>query len=432
MKFWITVSVGIVVISAVGSATYVLYPGAFGMGSPPPIYAKPIETTSAPEESPQFEADRLIDRIASVRQGDAGDSRFVIRNDGKGDLELKLGSKNCSCTAIRIDKLVGSQKTTLTRFAKTKKLEDREKNKQLGTDRDKIEDAEEGAGNINPTGKVVLKPGETADFVMEWSTADDIVVDKVVHKRIEGEVLTNDPRREKTLVMFVVELDILPELVINPGYFNFGKLLDDEEHEYSLQIYSVIHDDLHVDLDPSSTSEVQVQLRPMTTEEKQKVDARSGYVATAVLRRNELAADTEGNYHGLVKFKTNLEKIPERAVSVTALVYAPIVVDPGRIGFEQASQNGTKPKTVEITAAGLGEAEALAVDENRIRVEVGEQGMIQASIRRRSPTTWRLEIGLKPTRHVGAFRAWVPVMDSKGQTRATVLVDGVVQGSSSP
>lgn len=432
MKFWITVCVGIVLISAVGSATFVLYPAAFGMGSPPPVYVQPTEETPPPADAPRVEFDRNIDTIADVRQGESGNSVFVIRNEGKSDLELRLGSKNCSCTAIRIDKQVGSEKKTLTRFAKTKKFEDHKKQKPLATEREAAHDATNDDSNINPTAKVFVKPGETAEFVMEWSTADDHVVDKVVHKRIEGEVLTNDPRPGKTIVQFFVELDILPELVVNPAYFNFGKLLDDEEHEYSLQIYSVVHDDLTVELDPASAKEIQVELRPMSEEEKKKVDAKSGYVATAVLRRNQLPADEEGNYLGMVKFKTNLERIPERSLSATAVVFAPIVVDPGRVRFEQVSQSGVEPKIVEITASDLGDGQTLAVDENRIRVDVGEKGMVKASIQQRSPTTWRLEIGLNPTRHVGAFRALVPVQDSKGETRATILVDGVVQGSSSP
>jgi hypothetical protein len=411
MRFWITLTLGIVLISAFGSAAYVYFPEAFGYGKAESAFVRSSVSPVSSQKLPLFEYDRVRDDVDKVRQFTQGSSVFHLRNDGEGDLQLHLGSKSCSCAAIRLDK----DGQTLLRFAATKEVEDLEKAQQENR-RDRAADAVEGRGNVNPTGKIVLRPGEQADFVVEWDAQDFVGV-----KTVTGAVLSSDPRSERREVEFVVRLNVYPELIVEPSLFSFGQLRDGQERQESIAVYSLVHEDLSVEFESATSSAVTVDVRPMTEEEKTASKAKSGFIATATVK-GRLPV---GDYSETVVFRTNLPQQAQRRVSVSGFVNGEIEVHPGRIDFRTASQAGGAKQRVSISAPALAEGETLVLDEKRIQTEP-EADVVGATLSRHEeyPQVWLAEVFIKPTKHVGPFKAWIPIADSKGQDRVTILVEG--------
>lgn len=411
MRFWLTLTAGIALISAFGSAAFVYFPEAFGYGKAESAFVRTSVSPVLSHKLPLFEYDRTRDDVDKVRQFTQGTSVFHLRNDGEGDLQLHLGSKSCSCAAIRLDK----DGQTLLRFAKTKEEEDAAQ-RQEENRRDHAADAVEGEGNLNPTGKIVLRPGEHADFVVEWDAQDFVGV-----KTVTGNVLSSDPRSERREVEFVVRLNVYPELIVEPSLFSFGQLRDGQERQESISVYSLVHDDLAVEFESATSSAVTVDVRPMSEEERSASKAKSGFIATATVK-GRLPV---GDYSETVVFRTNLPQQAQRRVSVSGFVNGEIEVHPGRIDFRTVSQAGGAKQRVSISAPVLGEGETLHLDEKRIQTEP-EGEFIGATLARHDeyPQVWLAEIFVKPTKHVGRFKAWIPIADSNGRDRVTILVEG--------
>lgn len=411
MRFWLTACVGIVVISGFSSAVYVYYPEAFGFGKAEPLVPTTAESPVAKDKLPLLEFDRQKEEIDKVPQFQEGTTVYHLRNDGQGDLLMELGSKSCGCAAIRIDK--GGK--TLTRFAKSRELEDAQKKLEENR-KEKVSEAVEGMGNIDPGGKVTLGPGESADFVIEWDTKDYVGV-----KTVTGTLLTTDARSDRREVEFVVRLNVLPELVVDPVSFSFGQLRDGQERQESVRMYSLRKEDLSIEFLSATSPAITVAVRPMNEQELSATKAKSGFVATATVK-GRLPV---GDYAETVIFGTNLPQQKERRVGLTGFVNGDIEVHPGRVYFETVSQAGGATKRVSISAPVLGKNESLRIDEKRIQVEPNED-IVGVTIARQEEFSqvWTVQLFIKPSKHVGRFKAWVPIVDSQGQERVTIFAEG--------
>ena len=416
MKFWITVCFGIILISALSTALVIWNPDKFkGRSAAAATNKRPIPLKPT-EKPPMIEVDKVLVDLLNVKQFESGETRFPIRNTGEGDLNLRLGSKSCTCAAVRLEK----DGKVLSRFAKTKEMEDREKTPHPEKDpkkRDHISDAVDGQGNILPAAIVTLKKGETCDYVIEWDTKDQVGI-----KQIGGDVFTNDP--DKKSVTFDVRLHVAAELLLEPAYVNFGQLREDQLREESLNIFSPTHDDLKVEFLSSSNPAITATLTPMTDEQKAKHQAKSGWVAN-VKANGKLPF---GDLQEKLLFSTNLEGQKELQVAVTGIVDGLFEVHPGKVIFGLVKGEGDHAKKVSIASRGLAADETLAVDEKGIQPD-----FIGATIRRHedSKQVWMLEVFVKPQRPHGKFHGSVPIIDSKGERLLEIAVEGtIVEGGS--
>lgn len=415
MRFWITTIVGIFVISGLSAALYIWNPETFT--STTKVYRPERLDAFTGQNLPRLEFDQQLIDVPDVSQFTTGETRFPVRNEGESELHLRLGSKSCTCAAIRLEK----DGKVLARFAKAKELEDAAKQKEKEenpAERDKITDAVLGEGNVNPTSVVALKPGEKADFVIEWDTKDTTGT-----KQIGGEIFSNDPRSERRSVMFDVRLAVIPELLLKPQYFSFGQLRDDQKREESLAIFSMANDDLQVEVLSSSHPALSVDLRPMTEEEKKSYQAKSGFVATATV----LGKLPVGDFNERVMIKTNVREQAELSLSAMGIVDGLFEVHPGRVDFGTIPHQNEHKQKVSISSRGLPEGEILAVDEKNISPD-----FVRASIRRHedSQQVWILDIVAQPTGGVGKFHGVVPIVNSKGEELIRVAITGTLVGKS--
>ena len=102
MKFWITVCFGIILISALSTALVIWNPDKFKARSPSAVTNKRPIPREPSEKPPTMEVDNVLVDIPNVKQFTSGETRFPIRNTGEGDLNLRLGSKSCTCAAVRL------------------------------------------------------------------------------------------------------------------------------------------------------------------------------------------------------------------------------------------------------------------------------------------------------------------------------------------
>jgi hypothetical protein len=424
MRFWISAIVGIVLLSGMSTALFLWNPDQFTYRPPKPYKAEPLDPFVG-QKIPKFEFDKKRIDVPNVQQLTSGESVFPIRNEGESELQLRLGSKSCTCMAIRLDK--GGK--TYSRFAKIKQLESIEKQREREKDptqKDKISEAVEGQGNVNPAGVVTLAPGESAEFVIEWDSKDAVGV-----KQIGADVFSNDPRPDRKSVNFDVQLNIVPELITEPGYLSFGQLREDQKREESMKIFSMVHENLTVEYVQSSHPSVSASVRPMTEEEKVASKAKSGYMVTVAVDGRLPVGDMSER----VMFKTNLPQNPDLPVMVAGMVNGLIEVSPSPLSFGVVTGGKDVTKQVYISARGLDPAENLTVDEKNIQLRVDEKELpadfVQAKVGRHqdSQQLWVVDVTIRPGAAVGRFHAFLPILDSKGEVRVNVTAEGVFSGS---
>ncbi|MBY0587327.1 hypothetical protein K2X85_09140 [bacterium] len=426
MRFWISAIVGIVLLSGVSTALFLWNPDQFTYRSPKDYKPQPLDPFLG-QKIPKFEFDTKRIEVPNVQQLTSGESVFHLRNEGESELQLRLGSKSCTCMAIRIDK----EGKTYSRFAKIKQLENIEKQREREKDptqKDKITEAVEGQGNINPASVVTLAPGETADFVIEWDSKDTVGV-----KQIGADVFSNDPRPDRKSVNFDVALNIVPELLTEPSYLSFGQLRENQKREETLKVFSMVHEDLTVDYVQSSHPSVSATIRPMNADEKEKSKAKSGFIATVTVDGRLPVGDMNER----VMFKTNLKQNPELPIIVAGMVNGLIEVSPSPLTFGIVTGGKEVTKQVYISARGLDPQETLSADEKNIQLRVDEKVLppdfVQAKVGRHqdSQQLWVVDVTIKPGSVVGKFHAFIPILDSKGEARVNVTAEGVLSGASS-
>ncbi len=427
MRFWISAIVGIIILSGLSTALFIWNPDQFTVRPPNAFKPKPIDPFVG-QKLPKLEFDTKRIDVPNVQQMTSGESVFHLRNEGESELQLRLGSKSCTCMAIRIDK--GGK--TYTRFAKAKQLEDIEKQRAREKDpnqKDKISEAVEGQGNIDPASVVVLAPGEEADFIIEWDSKDTVGV-----KQIGADVFSNDPRPDRKSVNFDVQLNIVPELLFDPGYLSFGQLRENQKREESLKIFSMVHEDLTVEYTSSSHPAISAVVRPMTDEEKSDKKAKAGYVVTVTID-GKLPV---GDMNEKAMFKTNLKQQPIIPITVAGMVDGNFEVNPGNVNFGVVTSSGNNLKKVFISARALPPEESLLVDTSKVTVAVDGKPIandfIGVTIGRHpdSKQLWELDVTAKPSASVGKFHGHISITDSKGEPLLTVSFEGVLSGSSKP
>ncbi|MBX9654583.1 hypothetical protein K2Y11_13290 [bacterium] len=423
MKFWLTVCFGIIVISAFSTALVIWNPDTFKGGNKGPTVKKPIPR-NPDEKPPEIQVDQILIDLPDVKQFTSGETRFPVKNVGEGELNLRLGSKSCTCAAVRLEK----DGKVLSRFAKTKEMEDRQKTLHPEQDpkkRDHISEAVDGQGNVNPSAIITLKTGESADYVIEWDTKDQVGI-----KQIGGDIFTNDPNKKN--VSFDVRLHVQASLMMNPTHVNFGQLRENQLREETLSIYSPTREDLQVEFLSSTNPSISATLRPMTDEEKERKKAKSGFEVT-VTANGKLPF---GDLQQKLQFKTNIEGQKELVVLVTGFVDGLIEVHPDKARFDLIRGPGNHSKKLSISTRGLPPEETLSVDEKRIHFldvdgKTIQADFIGATIRRHedSKQLWILEVFVKPDRPQGKFQGFVPVFDSKGEIQLNVAFEGTVADS---
>ncbi|HMO35122.1 MAG TPA: DUF1573 domain-containing protein [Gemmatales bacterium] len=114
LKFWLTLILGTIMISS--GLTYLkLHRGAQTISYPPPAPKQEValvEFQSIPENKTKMEvsANVVTFKVPESFVDEENTMTFLIKNNGKADLEMSLLSKSCNCSEIYFD----DQRVSLT------------------------------------------------------------------------------------------------------------------------------------------------------------------------------------------------------------------------------------------------------------------------------------------------------------------------------
>lgn len=396
MRFWLSLVLGVIILTTLATGLYVGNPDMRGANLP--TVTSPANDPAVPVgPKPKAVAEVVEERLDNVAQQKEGTSEFSLTNAGDAPLELTPDKPNCVCAGVDLIYVKDDQPVETLSMS-----------------------ASEGHGWVTKStgsnqSSLIVPPGGKCRVVIHWDSklrVGDFYVRVPLH--------TNDPTNR--LIEYKVVLGIKQDVVMTPASFNIGTVDEGFNGETAVSVHSSVVDNLKLS-DPSiSTKLLAVRIEPLSAEELKKLDAKSG--AKLVLRPT--GSLPVGNLFERVEVKTNVERMPLVKLEISGLVTGRMSVEPARIDFGVVPRSAGAEKTAEISAKGLAKGETLAVGGFDLG---GEHLTANLTNNPEFPTLWQLKVAVKPNAPVGSFHMRLSITDSKGIKRLSIPIRGIVATS---
>lgn len=369
MKFWLTLTVGIVLVTALATGFYV------GMPKSRPGPRSWTAPAAPSGDHPKAAFDATEKRLENVGRKE-GHTDFEIRNEGPVPLELGRGKLNCDCAGARLHK--------------------------------------PGMGPDENERYLRLAPGEVGTYTIDWNTTK-----RTGDVRIEAELITNDPTQRS--IYFRLLLEVRPDVAVEPTVIVFGEVgVGQTGVEGTVEIFSTTRDDLAV-TNPTTTSKAfSVRLEPMDAAALAERKAKSG--VRAIVRIDGVLP--AGPLDHLFTFSTNSPHEPQGMVALTGTVMGQFEAVPSRIQFPAGTPDKEHRQNVSVFARSLPAGQTLVVGQVL-------PPFLQASLEQdpRSPVLWKLAVVVPKGAPNGPFAGMITIRDEAGTDKLVVLVQGIVAGS---
>jgi hypothetical protein len=393
MRFWLTVVVGIALVTAVSTAIYVYNPELQIRKEQTTVVADAASGEAAPKAVP----DALEKTEQNLPQMHEGQTVFEIRNDGKTDLSLRPEIPNCTCVSSEIRRTKSDGTIEFVKLVGPKSKseyfnwEASEKGRQF----------------------VYLEPGQTGKFIVAWKTEMKMGKDVV-----RAPLRTNDPVKR---LDFRVVLDIKPDVLAEPRIVEFGHLDEGGKAELSTLVYSTIRSDLTLSDIATSAKSLHAKIEPIPPDDAKRLTAKSG---------GKLVIWTDGTqpvgpFYERVTLKTNIRNNAPLEIGVTGDVTGKIEVAPSnRVDFKiVALDENERQERRDIFARGLPPGTHLRVDEVEpkfLAVQLNKDPKIK--------TLWTLTIAVPRDARPGEFKGNIGICDQAGNRKLNISVQGIVAG----
>ena len=299
MKRWILLAGLVVAITA--AATIVLQympedepPPRGGVNYPAPPVAKGPQPNAEVVGDPIYKFDMAAQHTKLEKD-------WVIKNNGEGDLEIKIGPPACSCTVARFEE-----------------------------------------GKDSKT----IKPKESATIHLSFETRD---YQGRYHKA--ATLLTNDARHQT--IEFSAEGTIRPAVTVYP-YENltvpFQEISNDEpDHKLGVAVYSPDKPDLKITkLESSRPDLILATQEPMTEEDCKALKIKSG----TRVHLDVKAGMPLGSFREEVAIATDHPRQPEIRLTLVGKVVGPISVNPERLRLPDVSSSQGAEKKLRLLVRG--------------------------------------------------------------------------------
>jgi len=228
------------------------------------------------EGEPTFE-------FGNLPQETTGTHSWVVKNVGRGDLELWMISATCSCT--------------LAKFKDGK--------------------------------KATVKPGESTEIALQYETRGNNG-----DYRKGAEIGTSDPSLPQ--FSLYVHGQVHPAVMTLPpgGLVNYMSLSNDkEDHQFHLALFSQDRPDLKILKTTSSESEgITITSEPMSAADAKSVEAGGGYKVTVHLNPNGMPL---GTFRREAVITTDHPKQPLVRLTITGKLSGPVNVIPENLQMHQ-------------------------------------------------------------------------------------------------
>lgn len=287
-------------------------------GGKPKTVTAPLKSKGPPSV---FVSEEKIHNFGSMDQQQFATHVFEIRNEGEGELVLRIVDSSCGCTVVRMGDLVWNKEEV----------------------------------TAAPTETIAVQPGNAIDMELTWNT-----------KLKSGQfttvttIDTNDPNQPRA--DFTVEGLIVPFVELSPASLRFDDARNNEVTTGYVYVYSKKLENLEITEVKSSNPLITAEFEPASEEFLSGMEAKSGLKASIKIEPGLPI----GPFNAALTFKTNCEERPELTVAVSGQVGGDVTMTPDeRISF------GTV-KTTESNTRGVflkfrGESDSLVeVKEPRI------------------------------------------------------------------
>ena len=276
MKRWILLAVLVVVLSAIATVAVQVLPSATSPRAEVPFPVADARSGPAPEL--RVEGDTTY-KFGTLSQRTKRTHKWLVHNDGKGDLKLTMIRSTCSCTIANL-----AQGKTAT-----------------------------------------VKPGDSTEVELEFETRENNG-----HYRKSATIGSNDPAHLET--EFIVDGEVRPAVILVPGaQTDFHELSDDEpDHIANVGVYSADKDDFEIKAVTSSRPGiVTCEIEPMKEDALKHFKVKKGYQ----LNINVKSGLPLGSFREELVMITNHPLEPETRLYVTGRMTGPISVIPGLLRF---------------------------------------------------------------------------------------------------
>jgi Protein of unknown function (DUF1573) len=273
---WLLLFVLVIAVSAGAVVLSQYLPSSVDV-SDPPAAASSIDVTGPPP-SAVVEGD-LTHHFGVMAQEEDGTREWIIRNDGKGDLNLSEGAHTCSCTIASL------------------------KDKKTAT----------------------IKPGESTTIQLEWHTK---LFDGAFEK--SSDINTNDPQRP--VVRFAVSGTVRPPILRTPSddTLDFRAVSNNKPTTRPIMVYSPNRPELKIKSVTTRRPDIiSLKTTPATEEEAADLKVKAAHkIEVTVTPGNNL-----GSFVDELIVTTDHPKKRDLVIALVGKITGPISASPERLNL---------------------------------------------------------------------------------------------------
>ena len=280
------------------------------------------------EKPPRAEVDRHTYSFEPMDQNSLGTHRFEVRNEGEGELRLRIQNTSCGCTSVKVGDVVWNPKE----FA--------------------------------PKRIITVPPGDMVDVEMNWDTEQ-----RSGEFRTTAKVETNDPKQP--VLSFIVQGTIIPFVEITQPQLRIEQASNSDGTISSTHVFSKKFDDLEILSVVSSNPLVTVEFEPAETTILETLNAKSGKKANIKI----LPGLPIGPFNASLVFRTNHEERPEVTMSVVGLVQGDVLLSPEsnlNFGIVTATVGSSKVIFIKVRSEDKAEIKVSHVDPEFVKATIQE------------------------------------------------------------
>ncbi|QEH34212.1 hypothetical protein OJF2_27470 [Aquisphaera giovannonii] len=295
MLRWVILSVAVVVLAAVGTLVS-QFAGSSGADWDLPA----VNRTKGPQPKLVIEGP-LTHEFGDMATQKVSTHKWVVKNEGEGDLDLFLSGSSCMCTVAKL--------------------------KDQNT-------------------KETVKPGASTEIEVEWKTKDQI-----------GEfgkdvtLSTNDPSRPqfKLLIhgMVSAPVMVLPQPV--EGVVSVGSIATDKPSEVSMAFFSPNRPDFKIGKITSSRPDlIEPKVIPLTEDEQKQLKTKGGYR----LKMDIKPGIGQGDFREELIVETDHPDAPRMNLTLAGTATGPVSVVPTRLRMMSLDGKGDLRSQVQLLVRG--------------------------------------------------------------------------------
>ena len=393
MKFWLTVVVGVVVVTGVGTVLFVSTPNMQTFAEVDAQSGEP----SSPEGLPKTVVEKTSDEVGKVAQMHEGESEFVIRNGGAAPLTLKPSKPSCTCAAVTVE-TAGDQGER--QFIKLTSVD--------GTPPKWLTER-----SSDDLAFVSLAPGKSARIIVQWDSKQ-----RVGKYSVHAVIRTNDPLKKS--VAFTVKLDVERDIEIKPPTLRLGNVTEGKETQRTVYIFSSVHENLELAKTRFSSKTFTVATEPLVPEELKELDAKSG-VKVHVTFSGRMPI---GYFREAFRFESSTEPGKERLIPIEGHLAGRITLSPRGVRFGVVARGAKHERQVQIFAKGMAEGEQLVI--GSIEPEFLEAKIVKDD---RLKIRWLLTVTTPVDAPAGLFKGAISISDQDGVKRINLPVNGTISNT---